>query len=183
MDWFQDRLQSSRFFYFVTYSFTRNDGEKVKALVRNPSSAVAWVRLGHIIKAACARLSDERKRRERGAPRTTETPSHTHSWMNRGGLCRQVQGREREREEGNKLFLRKKKQSFVDLSTQSCRKLKLKRSYFNTDSNTPHRTHRMYCERLKGKTPSILYTNTYYKSYMPNFIILVTLVFKGHYIF
>lgn len=38
----------------------------------------------------------------------------------------------------------------------------------------------MYCETLKDKTPSILYTDTYYKSYMPNFIFLVTLEFKGH---
>lgn len=38
----------------------------------------------------------------------------------------------------------------------------------------------MYRETLKGKTPYIVNTNTYYKSYMPNFIFLETLVFKWH---
>lgn len=75
------------------------------------------------------------------AKNNRDSITHTHSWMNRGGLGRLGQ-RERAREGNKLLFLKKKKLSFVDLSTQSCQKAKikvfaLKKSiHILTDSNT-----------------------------------------------
>ncbi len=90
----------------ISGSFTRNYGEKVKALVRNPS-AVAWVRLCHVIKAAGARLSDEWREEKERQEQQRLHHTLTLGWCQTEGAGEVGTERERERE-GNKLLFLKK---------------------------------------------------------------------------
>lgn len=92
----------------ISGSFSKNYGESI-SLGQKSISAVAWVRLCNVIKAAGAQLSDDwRGERERERERQEQQrPHHSHSWMmpDRGGLGRRGQT---ERKGNKPLFLKKR---------------------------------------------------------------------------
>ncbi len=96
-NWFQDRfkVQGSFIRHILVY---QKWWWKSKSFGQKSISAVAWVRLCHVIKAAGARLSDKRRGERESAKNNRD--SITHSLMDeQRGAVEAGTGRERERRE------------------------------------------------------------------------------------